>query len=1357
MKKTISLIFVFFFLIGIVSATTWVNDPNDCPTTSQSQTCSGSDVVCGLNGGITYCYNPSSLIPPSGSASSTTSYSSSFNGGYILDCDYYDGSAPNCDNSGNFWCDRSETCYSTQYRNTLCTADTWGTATCGTCRTNYFNCYGDSVCEATSTSDCQAGTIPHTKYNTATCDDLTGGGTCMCDTGYYICDGTIEDGDGCEIQTGGSCSSGTGTYSGSCYGLLGDCTSSTNSDCDNDDTDADLTTCNGANGCEITGGGSCGSGTGTYVNSQCSGYSGNCTSAGTNLDCNEDDSDSNLLTCNGDDGCEVVDGGVCTVGTLSGTYDGCSCVVTQSNFKTGNETSYSTDDALIWGSQYGSGYLINMTNGSEMRFGVNNSGCVVFPDSTTQCTGTISTNFSNVAYYNQSNTFSENQTFSKNITVTDTGFFGWLGSLVNRITGLFVQDINFNGTINGTGNITTTGRIGIGTSNPSTTLDVNGNTTISEILNVSNAFFVHPGTLPPDYNPRVAIGTDNTTGLLSVIGQSDPNEDGSNIYIQAKGSTDTSIGFWNIGSVYIGAGYWSGSVDEGAYPSIKFGMANPTTEGLTEEWMTIIREYGGSKLGIGSTNPTQKLDVNGSTIIRGNLSVTEYYYGDGSQLTGISTYNATYNTWAYNQTTPAIAYTYSVITANNASWSSTYNSTYDAKADYQFGANNFNGSGNITTTGNVTAGYFIGDGSQLTGIADTTGSWTNTSTTASTDLNVNLTTGNLDISAGRVGIGKAASSSVYTLLDLLADNYGYLKLRATNSNKLIQSALVLSSDAYRGKGILMEDTSNTETWYAGTPYFSRNYQIGYFNASLAYNGIGGGENASRPENAFMTIDTSGDVGIGTASPTQKLDVNGNVNISGSYYGNGNITLGNDGQIGLGNDLSSEVRSIKLRSNYPDDEVNAGTIAYRANWATNSLSIVGAGNTTQTTRNVRIFDSITVGYSVPNEGTSIAVSGDVGIGTDNPQASLHVYSTINETVLRLEDADGTCLHNPEAGSETVSCSSDKKLKDNIKDATPVLDELDKIKVRDYTIKASGVETTGAIAQEMMETNPEMVHEENGELFVEQPNPWKLLKAIQELSQRIDALVGGNYSVQVENINQDSAGTSRVLVNETEVYVEFDSEFSTEPIVIATPIGLPNFFYGVDEITTKGFKILISESQEKEVIFNWHASGKISNSKIDYNQTLNESLELNISASENETLDVNITVPEISENISSNETLEIPDEDITLTNETNLIIPKINENTTESNMTLNETIEVNESENLSEEIFNQSETPEEKSGENETLEEDFNDESIIKEIIEEEDMGEENSSFENPLTGAVVGIGNSESKLLKLFYKIKEWFK
>lgn len=48
-----------------------------------------------------------------------------------------------------------------------------------------------------------------------------------------------------------------------------------------------------------------------------------------------------------------------------------------------------------------------------------------------------------------------------------------------------------------------------------------------------------------------------------------------------------------------------------------------------------------------------------------------------------------------------------------------------------------NATGNIVTSGNVSADYFIGDGSLLTGVASETG-WVNDSTSTNTSLNVNI-------------------------------------------------------------------------------------------------------------------------------------------------------------------------------------------------------------------------------------------------------------------------------------------------------------------------------------------------------------------------------------------------------------------------------------------------------------------------------------------------------------------------------------------------------------------------------------------------------------------------------------------
>ena len=61
------------------------------------------------------------------------------------------------------------------------------------------------------------------------------------------------------------------------------------------------------------------------------------------------------------------------------------------------------------------------------------------------------------------------------------------------------------------------------------------------------------------------------------------------------------------------------------------------------------------------------------------------------------------------------------------------------------------------------------------------------------------------------------------------------------------------------------------------------------------------------------------------------------------------------------------------------------------------------------------------------------------------------------------------------------------------------------VRNYTIKSTGEKQTGVIAQEILPNHPDMVRANaRGTYLVEQPNPWKLVKAIQELKSDNDNL-------------------------------------------------------------------------------------------------------------------------------------------------------------------------------------------------------------------------------------------------------------
>jgi len=334
MKKLLLLV-LGIFLISLVSGANWKAHPLDCPNNYQAQTCPGSNLVCGYSGGVTYCYDMSSLNPPGGDDTSQAgdTYQSGLPAGFIVDCYAYDGSEPHCDNSGGLWCNRNVTCYTTNHRTSICKANKWSNESaqtdCGLCRSDYYNCYGDTKCESTSTSDCE-GNKQHTRYNTGTCVDGSGGGVCQCDPGYINCTAPITT-DGCEVDYGTTnCAGGAhNNINQSCVCV-----------CDSNYYNCDASAYGGGTGCEVNDGGSCsvGSLSGTY---SCSASAGGC------------------------------------YNQAGGTEYTCSCVVDKSYFQTGTFVEYLiniADGAMLWFKNWGTGPTINATDKNDVSFIVNESG-----------------------------------------------------------------------------------------------------------------------------------------------------------------------------------------------------------------------------------------------------------------------------------------------------------------------------------------------------------------------------------------------------------------------------------------------------------------------------------------------------------------------------------------------------------------------------------------------------------------------------------------------------------------------------------------------------------------------------------------------------------------------------------------------------------------------------------------------------------------------------------------------------------------------------------------------------------------------------------------------------------------------
>ena len=95
-----------------------------------------------------------------------------------------------------------------------------------------------------------------------------------------------------------------------------------------------------------------------------------------------------------------------------------------------------------------------------------------------------------------------------------------------------------------------------------------------------------------------------------------------------------------------------------------------------------------------SLNTSTSGFIYNSNLNASNYNITaSYFFGDGSLLNNISTFNSTYAIWSYNQST-ATYNMYGIYFYNMTSNLSNY-------AKYQFTNNNFNGSGNFTTTNKI--------------------------------------------------------------------------------------------------------------------------------------------------------------------------------------------------------------------------------------------------------------------------------------------------------------------------------------------------------------------------------------------------------------------------------------------------------------------------------------------------------------------------------------------------------------------------------------------------------------------------------------------------------------------------------